>query len=449
MEHVQLFNRKFARLNDLYQAYQTRQLCDLPCNCAQLLPTTVTSTRKRVAANTTPVPVKQQRIITPEENNPRQNLKIQNDELAVNCIYEEKHTPLHPVEQPSPQVTESDVSTASSSTVTVDRKKRRKKHHKKKSSKKRKAKRADEERKRRKLEQQEQRLLEEDDHHHHPEDEDEDHSAPKRIITLEDAIKAIPGKKIITDVRVSASARVRILRKMRSILVADPTIAGRFRNSHDLTEVREDIHHKSFEVLSNTTTGPQCNICDIFIAKGDDRCRLDLFLTKDTAHFVVERNSTPKDERVDFCFSHNFCVPCFIVYHSTCLQGKTPVCFGTCRSRGGCRQPGTKQGKTKKKDKKKSKLRKNSKKLSSGVNSSGDEEEYDREEDQHHHNGSHYYGHKRKDSPDSGSSVGTSISEILARKRQRSDDCESGEEDDEDDRRSDLFIQEEEEEQSI
>jgi hypothetical protein len=167
---------------------------------------------------------------------------------------------------------------------------------------------------------------------------------PAKPLTREDAIQLIPEKKMIQNVVVTAQQRKDILSKMGHFLNDQQGIAARFRNSHTLhvSEPTKDLKFPRFEVLANTKSTIQCNICDIRIPNGVDRCKLELYFTLENLEQVINRRNLPRDEKVDFCVTHGYCVPCFAVYISTCLPGLTCVCFGTCRDRGGCRQPGTK-----------------------------------------------------------------------------------------------------------
>ncbi len=165
-------------------------------------------------------------------------------------------------------------------------------------------------------------------------------------MTREQAVSLIPEKRIVSNVTVSLADRLKILDIMNQRLREQETMACRFRNSHTfIPRPTEALFYPTFEVIANTKSSIQCSICDIKILHGQDRCKLELQLNHSNLDDIINRNSVQREDKVDFCATHGYCIPCYAQYITTCEEGKTCVCFATCRDRGGCRQPGaTKSG---------------------------------------------------------------------------------------------------------
>lgn len=161
-------------------------------------------------------------------------------------------------------------------------------------------------------------------------------------ITREVALRLIPEKEVLSVVKVSVAERLRILTILREMLADQPTRSGRFRNSHQLEMIDEEIVLTNFAVLANKGSQPTCIVCSRKIGKEENRCKLDLFLSEETVDNVVNRPTLPKEERHDFCSTHAYHLSCFIVFLSTKLPEAKLACVGTCRDCGGCRQPGAK-----------------------------------------------------------------------------------------------------------
>ncbi len=171
----------------------------------------------------------------------------------------------------------------------------------------------------------------------------QDISDSRRLMTREEALSLIPEKKTLFNVRVKLEDRLKILDLMQERLLAEPTKAARFRTSHTLNpRPTEDIFVPSLSVIENNKSIIHCSVCDKKIHHGEDRCKIELFLTEKNLDDLIDRDDAPRDQKIDFCLTHGYCVPCFLQYISTCKPGHTCVCFATCQERGGCRQPGAK-----------------------------------------------------------------------------------------------------------
>lgn len=120
-------------------------------------------------------------------------------------------------------------------------------------------------------------------------------------------------------------------------LIADklqdrPNKGKRWKRSYDISirdgddDKLEDIVAHNVRVVFNPNTNAHCTVCGRYIAKNEDRCKY--------ATLNYERRNL---SNVDVCYTHIYCVQCFVILQNRLLPNTEPVCFATCvLKKGGC-----------------------------------------------------------------------------------------------------------------
>lgn len=117
-----------------------------------------------------------------------------------------------------------------------------------------------------------------------------------------------------------------ILIIMRDKFKDKPEKAKRFQCAHDLHLIcTNDVIFPIYYVNSNTTTEPDCSLCQRNIGKGEDRCK-----------YSIIHSDYPQ---LDVCETHIFCVECFYTARFCTKTGSIEVCYGTSFDGNGCRKP--------------------------------------------------------------------------------------------------------------
>lgn len=150
---------------------------------------------------------------------------------------------------------------------------------------------------------------------------------------LENGVNAPPSRvstiriEYCMNVRVDKDERIRIMRIIREKCSPSRQKGKRFKDSHDLTLVYEDIFVPKQITYAYKQSKPSCVLCNRIIPVGEPRCKYSI------------ANALNQSSKCERCGTHVYCLPCFVVLESTVIPGAQCVCFGTLLSqRGGCRQ---------------------------------------------------------------------------------------------------------------
>jgi hypothetical protein len=163
------------------------------------------------------------------------------------------------------------------------------------------------------------------------EEEEKEKESLGEVEEEEESVKAEGDKvlfRILKSVIVPADQVRTVLATIADKLVSRPSKGRRWRQSYDFSPRpnQGDLTAHNVRVMAHPNTAAHCLVCARQILKGEDRCKF--------AALNYERRAL---QHVDVCYTHIYCVRCFVVLQEIMVVGEEPVCFATCvLKKGGC-----------------------------------------------------------------------------------------------------------------